>query len=121
MTGTLNNKQDLANNTASRLIGLEISEAAKMLGYWWVLENQNIGSSGSQYNFTRAGAGKVTLYTNEKNIVVKTSANNILSEKNKNKTTLAERLEAGKQKAAAHGAERKTSDISRKNKNTAEH
>lgn len=31
----LYNKQDLINNTASQLIGLEIMEARQKLGYWF--------------------------------------------------------------------------------------
>jgi len=75
MDGILNNNQNLINEPTSYLVGLEISEARKFLGYWWVLENQNVRSSGSQYTFSRAGVGKITLYTNEKNIVIQPSNN----------------------------------------------
>ena len=85
MTDILNSRNALINNTASQLIGLEISEAVKRLGYWWALESQNIGSYSSQYNFVRAGAGKITLYTNEKNIVVQTPASGNWGGKKKRK------------------------------------
>ena len=83
LLGELNERQDLINNSASQLIGLDISEARKMLGYWWVLENQHVSSYGSQYTFGRAGVGKITLYTNEKNIVVQTPTSSIWSDKRK--------------------------------------
>jgi len=74
MKDILSNHQDLTNNTASQLIGLEISVVREKLGYWWILESQDVKSSGSRYTFTRAGVGKLTLYTNEKNIVIQTPA-----------------------------------------------
>lgn len=48
------------------LIGLEISEARKRLGYWW----RCTGSHWPLYQFKRAAGGYVQLHTNEKNIVV---------------------------------------------------
>jgi len=48
------------------LIGLEISEAHKRLGRWWVCA----GLCCHDYQFERAAGGYVQLRTNEKNIVV---------------------------------------------------
>ena len=76
---------DIRNNTASQLIGLEISEARKRLGYWWVLTNQHCSSTGSHYSFVRAGVGRIMLFTNEKNIVVQTPTSNDRGERKGNK------------------------------------
>ena len=45
------------------LTGMEISEARKALGYWWILEGQSIGVETAVYEFTRAGVGSIALFT----------------------------------------------------------
>lgn len=85
MRDILNNPQDLTNNTASQLIGLDISEAKERLGHWWVLESQNIFSHGGEYVFSRAGVGKIHISTNTKNIVVQTPTSAIWGDERKKK------------------------------------
>lgn len=51
---------------AKDLIGKEISEARKTLGYWWVISGQQVNEWGiGFYAFTRAGKGRVELCTDE--------------------------------------------------------
>lgn len=45
------------------LIGMDITEVREKLGYWWVLENQRVNSSGGWYQFHRAGHGIVEITT----------------------------------------------------------
>ena len=52
------------------LIGLEISNAKKLLGYWWILESSFLSSQGGYYCFSRSGKGKIQLKTDRKNIVI---------------------------------------------------
>ena len=52
------------------LIGLEISDAKKMLGYWWILESYFLNNQGGYYCFARSGKGKIQLKTDKKNIVI---------------------------------------------------
>lgn len=82
----MRNRQDLINNTASQLIGLEILEARQKLGYWWILESQSVNvGCGSRYTFNRAGVGKITLYTNAKSIVIQTPTETAWGDKRKKK------------------------------------
>ena len=52
------------------LIGLDISEARKRLGFWWSGEYANLSLDGSAYyGFYRSAGGRVELHT-ENNTVV---------------------------------------------------
>ena len=54
------------------LLGLEIAEARKRLGMWWLLESQQLNcNSGGTYVFHRAGQGTLVLTTDIGNIVRK--------------------------------------------------
>ena len=50
------------------LVGLDISEAKKKLGYWWVCEACQTNPPLAWYHFYRAAGGQVVLHT-ENNIV----------------------------------------------------
>lgn len=45
------------------LIGLDISEASKKLGYWWVCNHNWLNWPYGSYSFERAAGGRVELYT----------------------------------------------------------
>lgn len=45
------------------LIGLDIAEARKKLGYWWVCTHSSINYSIGFYNFERAAGGYLELRT----------------------------------------------------------
>ena len=51
------------------LIGLDISEARKRLGYWWRLESCRVNCQTGYYVFDRPAGGQVALRT-ENNAVV---------------------------------------------------
>lgn len=51
------------------LIGLDISEARKKLGYWWRLESYRVNWQTGYYVFDRSAGGQVALRT-ENNTVV---------------------------------------------------
>jgi len=58
-------KDPKIKNYFDRLIGIDINEACKKLGYWWRCSF----SSWPYYHFERSAGGRVELRTNEKNIV----------------------------------------------------
>lgn len=60
------------------LIGLDISEAEKRLGYWWRGESCRVNGSTGHYVFERSAGGQVALRT-EKNVVV-SERHNIMAE-----------------------------------------
>lgn len=60
------------------LIGLEISEVRKRLGYWWRGESCRVNGSTGYYVFERSAGGQVALHT-EKNVVV-SEYHNIMAE-----------------------------------------
>lgn len=60
------------------LVGLDISEARKKLGYWWCGASCRVNGSTGHYVFERAAGGQVALRT-EKNVVV-SEHHNILAE-----------------------------------------
>lgn len=45
------------------LIGLDIEEARKKLGYWWVCTHSSINFTTGFYNFERAAGGYLELRT----------------------------------------------------------
>ena len=53
---------------APELIGMDISTARRTLGYWWVLDTQNVNCGIGTYIFFRPARGRVELHT-ENNIV----------------------------------------------------
>lgn len=68
-----NTYKEFLEQEAEKIIGAETFEIKKKLGYWWVLESQNIPTDGSkaEYRFKRAGRGSMTVYT-ENGIVMST-------------------------------------------------
>ena len=53
------------------LIGLEISNAKKLLGYWWILDSYSLNNQGGYtYWLARSGKGKIRLNTDINNIVI---------------------------------------------------
>lgn len=67
-----------ANGFFKSLIGFDISEARKRLGYWWRSESCRVNGSTGYYVFERAAGGQVALRT-EKNLVV-SEHHNIMAE-----------------------------------------
>jgi len=67
-----------ANEFFKSLIGFDISEARKRLGYWWRSESCRVNGSTGYYVFERAAGGQVALRT-EKNVVV-SEHHNIMAE-----------------------------------------
>jgi len=62
-----NDKLEIQNS----LIGLEISNAKKLLGYWWILDNYYLNNQGGYtYWLVRSGKGKIRLKTDINNIVI---------------------------------------------------
>ena len=60
-------------NEHKDLLGMEITQARAVLGYWWVLSDQFVVPDGvSTYTFRRAGTGVLRLHV-ENNIVKKIS------------------------------------------------
>lgn len=55
------------------LIGMDISDARKEMGEWWVLATQDVRDSRRVYDFKRSGLGAVTLTADKNNKVVKVS------------------------------------------------
>ena len=55
------------------LVGLDISDARKKLGYWWRLDRQDVrvGSDTHTYTFERPGVGTITLTTDKTGKVIK--------------------------------------------------
>lgn len=53
------------------LIGLEIDDALKKLGYWWTLENCNVNvwSGKGSYYFYRAAGGRLELITKDNFVI----------------------------------------------------
>ena len=45
------------------LLGLDITEARKKLGEWYILENQSVVGTGNTYTFHRAPNKKVHIIT----------------------------------------------------------
>lgn len=78
--GRVDFSKRLSEDEYNSLIGMDIEEARKKLGNWWILENQSVnGASNDFYTFERAGFGRLTLYvdntTNKtKNIVKRVDA-----------------------------------------------
>ena len=58
---------DITKSAFDNLLGLEISNAIDLLGYWWRCEYANW----PKYRFERTGFGYLELHTDDKNIVVK--------------------------------------------------
>ena len=53
------------------LIGLKISNAKELLGYWWVLDSYSLNNQGGYtYWLARSGKGKIRLKTDVNNIVI---------------------------------------------------
>jgi hypothetical protein len=53
------------------LIGLGISNAKKLLGYWWILDSYSLNNQGGYtYWLARSGKGKIRLDTDIHNIVI---------------------------------------------------
>ena len=53
------------------LIGLEITNAKKLLGYWWILDSYSLNNQGGySYLLARSGKGKIRLNTDINNIVI---------------------------------------------------
>lgn len=48
---------------AKNLIGLDISEACKLLQPWWILDGQIVANGKGHYTFVRAVKGCVEFYT----------------------------------------------------------
>ena len=67
-----------ANEFFKSLIGLDITEARKKLGYWWVLETYHVDFRGGLYVFERAAGGQVAVRT--ENNIIKSESHNILAE-----------------------------------------
>ena len=65
------------------LVGMNIDDACKKLGYWWVCINCHVTTTDGWYLFERAAGGRVELHTK----------NNIVSSEyhNKNASLFAER------------------------------
>lgn len=78
--GRVDFSKRLSEDEYNSLVGMDIEEARKNLGNWWILENQSVnGASNDFYTFERAGFGRLTLYvdntTNKtKNIVKRVDA-----------------------------------------------
>lgn len=51
------------------LIGLEIHDALKKLGYWWVLENCHVNAWRGSYSFYRAAGGRLELITKDNFVI----------------------------------------------------
>lgn len=60
------------------LIGLDIEEACKRLGYWWRLDSCHVNSNIGWYAFERAAGGYVELKT--ENNIVKSEHHNRMAE-----------------------------------------
>lgn len=58
-----------ANEFFKSLIGLDISEASKKLGYWWRLESCRVNSPTGYYVYERAAGGQVALRTEDNTVV----------------------------------------------------
>lgn len=55
----------------NKIVGKEISEAEKILGYWWTLRGQVISHHGGfQNHYERPLNGDIFIHTNRDNIVV---------------------------------------------------
>ncbi len=53
------------------LIGLKISNAKELLGYWWILDSYSLNNQGGYtYWLARSGKGKICLNTDKNNIVI---------------------------------------------------
>ena len=53
------------------LIGLKISNAKELLGYWWILDSYSLNNQGGYtYWLARYGKGKICLNTDKNNIVI---------------------------------------------------
>ena len=53
------------------LIGLEITNAKKLLGYLWILDSYSLNNQGGySYLLARSGKGKIRLNTDINNIVI---------------------------------------------------
>ena len=53
------------------LIGLKITNAKKLLGYWWILDSYSLNNQGGYtYWLARSGKGKIRLNTDVNNIVI---------------------------------------------------
>lgn len=59
------------NELRKKFCGTNISQTKKILGFWWVLETQNINTITriGSYTFSRKGKGKIR-FTTEFNIIV---------------------------------------------------
>lgn len=57
-----------ANEFFKSLVGLDITEARKKLGHWWVCCSCHVNWGYGSYHFERAAGGRVELNT-ENNIV----------------------------------------------------
>lgn len=53
----------MANEFFKSLVGLDITEASKKLGYWWRCTFSNVNVSFGSYHFERAAGGRVELHT----------------------------------------------------------
>jgi hypothetical protein len=51
------------------LIGLEIDDALKKLGYWWTLENCDVNAWRGSYSFYRAAGGQLELKTKDNFVI----------------------------------------------------
>ena len=62
-----NDKLEIQNS----LIGLKITDAKKLLGYWWILDSYSLNNQGGYtYWLARFGKGKIRLSTDVNNIVI---------------------------------------------------
>ena len=62
-----NDKLEIQNS----LIGLKITDAKKLLGYWWILDSYSLNNQGGYtYWLARFGKGKIRLNTDVNNIVI---------------------------------------------------
>ena len=67
-----------ANEFFKSLIGLDITEASKKLGYWWVLTSSQVNPPVGLYVFERAAGGQVAVRT--ENNIITSERHNILAE-----------------------------------------
>lgn len=62
-----NDKLEIQNS----LIGLKITNAKELLGYWWILDSYSLNNQGGYtYWLARSGKGKIRLNTDVNNIVI---------------------------------------------------
>ena len=67
-----------ANEFFKSLVGLDITEARKKLGYWWVLETYQVDFRSGLSDIERADGGQVAVRT--ENNVIKSESHNIAAE-----------------------------------------